>query len=220
MYLKDTDESLTRIGPRTPMGDVLRRFWVPALLAHELPGRYDAPVEVRLFGEDLVVELDAEGELAITDRYFKEMAAYPVVQSGGIAWTYMGPHHFKPQLPVFPWSALPPLHRATSKQIEAGNWARAIEKRLTADSRFMPPFYTSPSPEHGRAHVPIDDAHTLVWSFGANAKAGAADAGEPDEEAIAEFHHLMVGLARDVARGHAPEAASHGEWYSQRPFPI
>ncbi len=222
MYLKDTNESLTRIGPRTPMGDVLRRFWLPVLLAHELPGRDEAPVEVRLLGEDLETEYDAQGELGLSDRYFKEMAPYPVLSSGGVAWTYMGPKDFKPQLPVFGWSALPPVQRSAAKHIERSNWAYAVEGSLAADTRpiFLPPFYTSATPDHGHAHVPIDDNTTCVWSLGAHTHAEPEVPAEVlDNRAVMDFQHVMIALARDNARGHAPDAASHGEWYSVRPFP-
>jgi hypothetical protein len=32
MYLKDNDENFRHVGPNTPMGELLRRFWLPALL--------------------------------------------------------------------------------------------------------------------------------------------------------------------------------------------
>jgi hypothetical protein len=221
MYLKDTIESLTRVGPRTPMGDLLRRFWLPALPEHDVPKHGEEPVDLRLLGEDLVCDYDA-GRILITDRYFKEMAPYPAVAQGGVVWTYMGPHDFTPQLPVFAWFALPPIKRATSNRIEACTWAYAVEASLAADTQpiFMPPFYTSADVDHVHAYVPIDDTHTLAWSFGPNTHLDA----EPstlagDNERILNFRHQMIELARETARGHAPEQASHGEWYAMRPFP-
>jgi hypothetical protein len=207
MYLKDTNESLTRIGPGTPMSDVMRRFWIPALLEAELTGPNDAPVELRLFGEDVVAVCDRQGRI--------KLAAYPTLARAGVVWTYMGPSDFTPQLPDFAWSALPQALRYASKRIVACNWAQGVESAIVADTEsvFLPPFYML-TPEHGNAWVPIDDAHTWVWSFGANPLRGPAA-----DSAIADFHHTMVGLARENARGHAPEAASHGEWYAAPPFP-
>ena len=37
MLSAEENEFLTRIGPGTPMGTLFRRFWIPALLAEELP---------------------------------------------------------------------------------------------------------------------------------------------------------------------------------------
>ena len=46
------DSFITQVGPGTPGGEYLRRYWHPFLLASELK---DLPVPVRLLGEDLVV---------------------------------------------------------------------------------------------------------------------------------------------------------------------
>ncbi|MFN0148699.1 MAG: Rieske 2Fe-2S domain-containing protein [Dehalococcoidia bacterium] len=48
------NELLTRTAAGTPMGDLLRRFWVPALLSQEVPEADGPPVRVTLLGEDLV----------------------------------------------------------------------------------------------------------------------------------------------------------------------
>src|SRR5471030_1086645 len=54
MLSKEENEIITRVGPGTPMGNTIRRYWVPALLASEIPGPDCAPTRVRLLGEDLV----------------------------------------------------------------------------------------------------------------------------------------------------------------------
>ena len=43
------DEELTRVGPGTPGGEYLRRFWQPILLSQELQ---DVPRRLRIMGED------------------------------------------------------------------------------------------------------------------------------------------------------------------------
>jgi phenylpropionate dioxygenase-like ring-hydroxylating dioxygenase large terminal subunit len=65
----DANETLTRVGPGTPMGKLLRWFWVPALLEDEVAEPDGDPVELRLFGEDLVAFRDTEGRIGILDRY-------------------------------------------------------------------------------------------------------------------------------------------------------
>ena len=52
MLSHEDNERLTRVGPGTPMGNTMRRYWMPALLSWELPEPDGAPVRVRLLGED------------------------------------------------------------------------------------------------------------------------------------------------------------------------
>ena len=54
MLSKEDNELLTRTTPGTPMGDLIRRYWVPALLSEEIPGPDCPPVRVKLLGEELV----------------------------------------------------------------------------------------------------------------------------------------------------------------------
>ena len=68
MLSKEENEIVTRVGPGTPMGNTLRRYWVPALLASEIPGRDCAPVRVRMLGEDLVAFRDSEGRIGLLDE--------------------------------------------------------------------------------------------------------------------------------------------------------
>jgi phthalate 4,5-dioxygenase len=65
MLSTQDNELLTRVGPGTPMGELLRRYWTPALLAGELPQPGGDPVRVRLFGEDLVAFRDATGRIGL-----------------------------------------------------------------------------------------------------------------------------------------------------------
>jgi phenylpropionate dioxygenase-like ring-hydroxylating dioxygenase large terminal subunit len=65
MLSVEENELLTRIGPGTPMGDYLRRYWHPILLASELPAPDCPPVRVRLLGEDLVAFRDSEGRVGL-----------------------------------------------------------------------------------------------------------------------------------------------------------
>ena len=54
MLSREDNELLCRIGPGTPMGNLMRQYWVPAALSSELPSRDGAPLRVRLLGEDLI----------------------------------------------------------------------------------------------------------------------------------------------------------------------
>jgi phthalate 4,5-dioxygenase oxygenase subunit len=66
---KEDNQMLTEVGAGTPTGELFRRFWLPGLLAEELPGPDCTPVRVRLLGEDLVAFRDTNGEVGIVDAY-------------------------------------------------------------------------------------------------------------------------------------------------------
>ena len=62
---KEANDLICRTGPGTVMGEVVRRYWVPALLSWELPEPDCPPVQVRLLGEDLVAFRDTKGRVGI-----------------------------------------------------------------------------------------------------------------------------------------------------------
>ncbi|MCO1659090.1 Rieske 2Fe-2S domain-containing protein, partial [Pseudonocardia humida] len=65
MLSENDNALLTRVGPGTPMGELLRRYWTPALLVSEVPTPECDPVRVRLFGEDLVAFRDGTGRVGL-----------------------------------------------------------------------------------------------------------------------------------------------------------
>jgi phthalate 4,5-dioxygenase len=68
MLSKEENEIVTRVGPDTPMGRTLRRYWMPALMASELAERDGAPVRVKLLGEDLVAFRDTDGRIGLLEE--------------------------------------------------------------------------------------------------------------------------------------------------------
>ena len=66
---KEENDYLTRIGPGAPMGNLLRRFWMPVLLEHEAPEPNAAPVRVRVMGENFLLWRDAQGKLGLFEEY-------------------------------------------------------------------------------------------------------------------------------------------------------
>ena len=56
------DAFLTHVGPETPCGEFLRRYWQPIAYAHELK---DRPLRRRVMGEDLVLFRDGRGKLGL-----------------------------------------------------------------------------------------------------------------------------------------------------------
>src|SRR6266567_1947427 len=59
---------LTQSGPNTAMGELLRRYWQPALLSWELPEPDCPPVRVKLLGEDLVAFRDSNGRTGMLEE--------------------------------------------------------------------------------------------------------------------------------------------------------
>ena len=67
MLRKEQNDLLTRTGAGTPMGEMFRRYWIPALLAEELPENDCPPVRVQLLSEKLIAFRDTARPLR-TDR--------------------------------------------------------------------------------------------------------------------------------------------------------
>ena len=65
----EENELLTRTGPGTPMGELFRRYWIPALKSDELPEPDCAPVRLTLLSEKLVAFRDSSGRIGIIDEF-------------------------------------------------------------------------------------------------------------------------------------------------------
>lgn len=62
------NELLTRVGPGTPMGNLLRQYWIPVLQSGDLPERDGAPVRAKLLGEKLIAFRNSEGKVGLLDH--------------------------------------------------------------------------------------------------------------------------------------------------------
>jgi phthalate 4,5-dioxygenase oxygenase subunit len=65
MLRTEDNESITRVGPGTPMGALLRQYWVPAMLSSELARPDCPPVRVLLLGEKLIGFRDSAGRVGL-----------------------------------------------------------------------------------------------------------------------------------------------------------
>lgn len=173
----DQNRLLTQTGPGTPMGELFRRYWLPALLARELPEPDCPPVRVRLLSERLIAFRDSSGKLGLIDEFCAhrgvslwfgrneenglrcpyhgwkydaqgqcvdvpsepaesgycariKLKAYPLVERGGVLWTYMGPPEHQPELPAYEWASVPAAHLHVSKRIQQCNYLQAMEGGL------------------------------------------------------------------------------------------
>ena len=68
MLTEEENEALCRVGPGTPMGNVLRRYWTPAFQLGDLPEPDCPPIRVTILGENFVAFRDTEGRLGFLDE--------------------------------------------------------------------------------------------------------------------------------------------------------
>jgi phthalate 4,5-dioxygenase len=69
MLKTEVNKLLTQTGPGTPTGDLFRNYWVPALLAEELPENDSPPVRVKILSERLIAFRDSEGRYGLIDEF-------------------------------------------------------------------------------------------------------------------------------------------------------
>lgn len=69
MLSREENDIVTKTGAGTPLGVLMRRYWIPALLSWELP-RPDCPlVRLKLLGERLVAFRDTSGRIGIIGEF-------------------------------------------------------------------------------------------------------------------------------------------------------
>jgi phenylpropionate dioxygenase-like ring-hydroxylating dioxygenase large terminal subunit len=68
MLTHEQNERLVRTNPGTEMGELLRRYWIPALLSREIPEPDCPPVRVQLLGERLIAFRDTNGRIGLLDE--------------------------------------------------------------------------------------------------------------------------------------------------------
>jgi phthalate 4,5-dioxygenase len=69
MLTKEQNDQLVRTGPGTLVGDLFRRYWIPALHTWEIAERDCPPVRVQLLGEKLVAFRDSEGRIGVIEEF-------------------------------------------------------------------------------------------------------------------------------------------------------
>ena len=93
MTTAEQNTQLTQTGPGTPMGAVFRRYWLPALLARELPEPDCPPVRVKLLGERLIAFRDTAGRIGLIDEFCAHRGVslwFGRNEEGGIRCPYHG----------------------------------------------------------------------------------------------------------------------------------
>jgi len=93
MLSAEDNARLTRVGPQTSCGLLLRRYWLPFALSSELPDVEGAPIRVRLLGEDLVAYRTGENSVGLVDAYCPHRRApmfFGRSEGGGLRCVYHG----------------------------------------------------------------------------------------------------------------------------------
>jgi len=174
MLRMEQNELLTQTGPGTPAGRLFRNYWIPALLASELPENECPPVRVKLLSERLLAFRDTQGRYGLIDEFCAhrgvslwfgrneenglrcpyhgwkydytgqcievpsepeeggfckkiKLASYPLVERGGVLWTFMGAPDSQPALPEWEFVTVPAGQSFVSKRVQECNWLQALE---------------------------------------------------------------------------------------------
>jgi len=92
MLTKEENETLTKTGPGTPGGELLRRYWQPVALSQELPPQ-SPPLAVKILGEELVLFRDEKQRMGLLGRRCSHRGtdlSFGRVEDGGLRCLYHG----------------------------------------------------------------------------------------------------------------------------------
>jgi phthalate 4,5-dioxygenase oxygenase subunit len=65
MLIQEENELIAHVGPGTPMGNLFREYWLPAMLSEELPSADSDPLRVMMLGEQLIAFRDSNGKVGL-----------------------------------------------------------------------------------------------------------------------------------------------------------
>ncbi len=93
MLTAEENERITRVGLGTPMGNFMRRYWMPFALCSQLPESDCAPIRVRLLGENLIAFRNSEGKVGVLNAacpHRKAELFFGRIENNGIRCVYHG----------------------------------------------------------------------------------------------------------------------------------
>ncbi|GEO25339.1 phenoxybenzoate dioxygenase [Alicyclobacillus acidoterrestris] len=91
MISYEQNQTLTQVGPGTPMGNLLRRYWIPVGAEVELEDKWTK--RIRILGEDLVLYRDLKGKFGLIEEKCPHRGAsfaYGIPEQDGIRCPYHG----------------------------------------------------------------------------------------------------------------------------------
>ena len=92
IHSNDSDDEITLVGPGTPAGEYLRRYWQPVFISSELD---DLPVAIKILGEELVLFRDKSNQLGLVHKHCPHRQAsleFGICHEIGIQCCYHGWH--------------------------------------------------------------------------------------------------------------------------------
>jgi phenylpropionate dioxygenase-like ring-hydroxylating dioxygenase large terminal subunit len=93
MLSREDNERLTRVGAGTPMGELMRRYWIPAAFTTQVAEPDSPPIRVKLLGENLVMFRDTQGRVGLLDERCPHRTASLFLgrnEQGGLRCVYHG----------------------------------------------------------------------------------------------------------------------------------
>lgn len=93
MLSRENNELICRVGRGTPMGELMRQYWIPALPSAEFPSPDCAPKRMMLLGEKLVMFRDSEGRMGALEEFCPHRGAslyFGRNEDGGLRCAYHG----------------------------------------------------------------------------------------------------------------------------------
>ena len=108
------DPELTEVGPGTPCGEYLRRFWMPVAMTDQFS---DRPYRIRILGEDLVLFREKGGRLGLVHLHcaHRNMSLeFGIIEEGGIRCSYHG-WKYAPDGTVLETPCEPPASQVKTK---------------------------------------------------------------------------------------------------------
>lgn len=155
MLTQEENDLLCRVEGHAPMGQIMRRHWLPACLSEEIEEPDGDPVRVRLLGEDLVAFRDTEGRVGVLDEMCPHRRASLVLgrnEECGLRCLY---HGWKMDVEgnVLEMASEPPESKMTEKvkhkaypTHEAAGFVWVYMGPPEEQPEFMPPVF-QPTPE-------------------------------------------------------------------------
>ncbi|HEU0166654.1 MAG TPA: Rieske 2Fe-2S domain-containing protein [Chloroflexota bacterium] len=69
MLSQEDNDILSRVGPGTPMGELMRHYWIPAALSSELLTPDGDPMRLRILGENLIAFRTTSGKVGVVQNH-------------------------------------------------------------------------------------------------------------------------------------------------------
>ncbi len=93
MLSKENNELICRVGRGTPMGELMRQYWIPALPSDEFPAPDSPPKRMMLLGERIVMFRDSQGRMGALEEFCPHRGAslyFGRNEEGGLRCAYHG----------------------------------------------------------------------------------------------------------------------------------